>query len=74
MPLVLARPPEPLPAAKAAPGGKPLGYLAVIRREHGLTPVGSIGPVEGVALRDADWWSQNISAGAFVCELREVTR
>lgn len=74
VPLVIALPPEAARAPEPVPESKPLGYLAVIRRDHGLTRVGSIVPLESVARLDAEWWAENVSPGAFVCELREVPR
>jgi hypothetical protein len=68
-PLVVKLPPE----APPAPEPKPLGYVAVIRRNGVLLPVGSVTPYGERAQRDADWWSANDEAGAFVAELREVT-
>jgi hypothetical protein len=67
-PFVVKLPPEASPAPKP----KPLGYVAVIYRNGVLLPVGSVTPYGKRAQRDADWWSANDEAGAFVAELREV--
>ena len=72
----VASPLADLPARPPAlsPESAHRGFVAVSDRGGILLPVGSVTTVEARAWADADWWSRNDVPGAFVCELREVTR
>jgi hypothetical protein len=56
--------------ARSAPERKLLGFVAVAGPDGDLSALGPVRPHEGRAKVDADWYGP----GAFVAELREVTR